>query len=327
MKAKNCENQSLVNNFQKLSLIFATNPKSQFKLKALEKVLPQIIAHEFPIVSGDYAKSCLQGVGKGFAERIDEILETGTLKEFIEDNKDKIFAIKELSRVTGIGPTNAKKMYEKNNIKSIDDLKKAVSRGIVKLTHHRAIGLKYLEDFEERIPATEVKMAETLLQDIVKKIDSKLILTICGSYRRGCSTCGDIDVLITHPEAKTEGTYLTQLVNTLKKMGFLIDHLTDNGNKKYMGVCRVDKIARRIDIRFVDYASYYAALMYFTGSKHFNINVRKHAQEIGYSLNEYGLHKVEDKSKTIIPVDSEKEIFDILGIDYVDPIDRNIGEK
>jgi DNA polymerase/3'-5' exonuclease PolX len=120
---------------------------------------------------------------------------------------------------------------------------------------------------------------------------------------------------------------LTQLVDTLKEIGFLIDHLTESGNKKYMGVCRVVSIARRIDIRFVDYASYYAALMYFTGSKHFNIAVRRRALEMGYSLNEYGLHEADDESKTPIPVESEKKIFDLLGIDYVAPTDRDIGQK
>lgn len=330
MKAKNPKNQSLVNNFQKLSLLFATDPKGGFKLKALKKVLPQIVFHEDPILSGDHARSCLKGVGKGFAERIDEILETGTLKELVEeedDDNDEVTAVEQLTRVTGIGPTNAKKMYHEKNINSIEALRNAVSKGEIELTHHRAIGLKYLEQFEERIPAEEVKKAEMLLLKTVEKIDPKLILTICGSYRRGCATCGDIDVLITHPDAETEGSYLTELVEILKKIGFLIDHLTESGNKKYMGVCRVVSLARRIDIRFVDYASYYAALIYFTGSKHFNIDIRKRALEMGYSLNEYGLHKVDDKSKKLVPVESEKEIFDLLGIDYVAPTDRNIGQK
>ena len=144
MKAKNDENQSLVNNFQKLSLVFATDPKAGFKLKALKKVIPQIVSHDFPIVSGDHAKSCLQGVGKGFADRIDEILETGTLKELVEDEDDEVTAIEQLSRVTGIGATNAKKLYEEHGISTIEELRGAVSSGDVELTHHRAIGLKYL---------------------------------------------------------------------------------------------------------------------------------------------------------------------------------------
>jgi DNA polymerase beta len=327
MKAKNTANQSLVNNFQKLSIFFATDPKAAFKLKALKKVIPQIVSHELPIVSGNYAKKNLSGVGKGFAERIDEILETGTLKELVEEDDDETIAIQQLSRVTGIGPVYAKKLYEEDEISTIEELQDAVSRGIVELSHHRAIGLKYLEEFEKRIPSKEVKKAESILLKELNKIDKKLILTICGSYRRGCPSCGDIDVLITHPDAKSEETYLAQLVDKLEKIGFLIDHLTESGNKKYMGVCRVTSFARRIDIRFVDYSSYYAAMLYFTGSKHFNIGIRNRALEMGYSLNEYGLHKSDDTSKKIIPVNSEEEIFDILGIDYVPPTNRDIGQK
>lgn len=328
MKAKNPENQQFVDYFRRLVTVFGSDPKGgAFKIKALNKVIPQIISHDFPITSGKHARDCLQGVGKGFADRIDEIIETGTLKELIDDNDDQINAIEQLSRVTGIGDVKAKRLYEEFGISTINELRDAVDSGKLELTHHSIIGLKYLEQFEERIPAKEVETANKLLQKVVHSVDSALILTICGSYRRGRSTCGDIDVLITHPKAKTEGTYLTKLVNMLTESGFLIDHLTATGNKKYMGVCRVIKMARRIDIRFVDYSSYYAAMMYFTGSKHFNIQIRRRALEMGYSLNEYGLHEVKDEEKNIIPVDSEEEIFKVLGIDYVSPKDRDIGEK
>ena len=34
---------------------------------------------------------------------------------------------------------------------------------------------------------------------------------------------------------------------------------------------------------------YGAAMLYFTGSKAFNVNMRAHALEQGYSLNEHGI--------------------------------------
>lgn len=323
MHAKNKDNQVLVTNFNKLAIYFGSDRKLSFKLKALRKILPQIINHEFPIVSGEYAMTCLEGVGKGFANRIDEILETGRLKELKHGKEDESGEINELCRVTGIGAVYAKKLITEHNIHSVDQLRSAVDKGTIKLTHHRAIGLKYFEDFEKRIPASEVMLADKLLHKMCKKIDKKLILTVCGSYRRGCETCGDIDVLITHPDAENEGTYLTELITQLSAIGFLVDHLTHQGNKKYMGVCKVGDLGRRIDIRFVDHASYYAAMIYFTGSKNFNIRIRKQALEMGYSLNEYGLHCVDDVEKAIIPVNSEEELFEMLGMEYVDPTDRD----
>ena len=91
-----------------------------------------------------------------------------------------------------------------------------------------------------------------------------------------------------------------------------------------MGVCRIEKspYARRIDIRCVDYSAYYTGLLYFTGSKNFNILVRKKALENGYSLNEYSLTNKETDEKVILQ--SEKELFDILDMEYVKPTDRDL---
>ena len=60
----------------------------------------------------------------------------------------------------------------------------------------------------------------------------------------------------------------------MKEIGFIIDSLTSDGAKKYMGICKIDKspFGRRIDIRCVDYSAFYTGLLYFTGSKNFNIS-------------------------------------------------------
>jgi DNA polymerase/3'-5' exonuclease PolX len=91
-----------------------------------------------------------------------------------------------------------------------------------------------------------------------------------------------------------------------------------------MGVCKLDnyQIARRIDIRVVSYQSYYTSLIYFTGSKNFNIDLRNKLLQKNYSLNEYFLTDLNDNTKKILK--SEKEIFEILKIDYIKPEDRNI---
>jgi DNA polymerase/3'-5' exonuclease PolX len=90
-----------------------------------------------------------------------------------------------------------------------------------------------------------------------------------------------------------------------------------------MGVCEHPdvKIARRIDIRFVSYPSFYAALLYFTGSCDFNKHMRTVALKKRYTLNEYGLYKF---SGEIISTNSEEEIFDILEMKYLSPKDREI---
>ena len=166
-----------------------------------------------------------------------------------------------------------------------------------------------------------------LLKDAVSKnellkINSNYIFNICGSYCRGKKDCGDIDVLITinDPTYDNINHCLHGYINILTDKGILIDHLTEKGDKKYMGFCKLNGIVRRIDIRYIDYQSYYPALIYFTGSKEFNIKVRNKALEKGYSLSEYGLK--EKSSGKLITLDSEEELFKLLNIPYQLPIDR-----
>ena len=104
-------------------------------------------------------------------------------------------------------------------------------------------------------------------------MDKKYVATVCGSFRRGADSSGDIDLLITHP-LYVSGSYvkeneelkskkdlivhskqspkplLDKIVNKLIRMNFITDTLAF-GDTKYMGVCqlRKDLPFRRIDIR------------------------------------------------------------------------------
>ena len=158
------------------------------------------------------------------------------------------------------------------------------------------------------------------------KINKDLIFEICGSYRRGALESGDIDILVSHPnyiDNIENQKFLEKIVKELSKSKLIIDNLTSKGTTKFMGVCKISDIARRIDIRLINYESYYAALIYFTGSKNFNVYIRNKALEKNFSLNEYALTDMKDN--TIKILNSEEEIFLILKIPYLSPIERNIN--
>lgn len=325
----------------------------KYKINQFQKAIYGIKKYDQEITSGAQAQKNVEFVGKGIATRIDEILKKGKLKELkgLEKIKKKLVKtdkrqvkIDALEGVTGIGPVKAKELVTKHGIKSVSELRKAVEKGKITVTHHTMIGLKYYEDFLQRIPRKEVTKFEKKIKGILtKKFGDDYIMTVTGSYRRGKETCGDIDILMTNPKATTTekmekqfDTFLPQLLETLHKKGILIDDLTSLGSSKYMGVGRLGENgkARRIDIRFVPYNSYYPALLYFTGSKDFNIMMRNYAIEQGYLLSEYGLYKNPDRKKKLTSKElgsknklifhSEKDIFTALGMDYVPPTERNM---
>jgi DNA polymerase/3'-5' exonuclease PolX len=88
-----------------------------------------------------------------------------------------------------------------------------------------------------------------------------------------------------------------------------------------MGIFKFKNTIGRIDVRFVDKESWPFALLYFTGPKSFNIKMRNQAKEEGYEkLNEYGLYLLD--GRPVEGIKNEEDIFDFLGMDYVDPDER-----
>ena len=318
----------IINVLQDLYKQYQLDSSLKFKSIALSKALNKLRSYDGEIESGKQAMNDVEGIGKGISKRIDEIISTGTLKELKTNSETSIEkdAMEELLSITGIGPTRAKQ-YISDGITTVALLKEKVNNGEISITHHIKVGLDYYDDFTNKIPRKEITEMKKILQKEIKGVDKDIIFEICGSYRRGLKESGDIDLLISHPKYInniSEQKFLLKLVNRLKKINFIIASLTSTGAKKYMGVCEIDSspFGRRIDIRCVNYSAYYTGLLYFTGSKNFNILVRKKALEYGYSLNEYSLTNKETKENVILH--SEEELFNLLEMDYVKPTNRDI---
>jgi len=318
----------IISNLEKLKLFYLQdNANKRFQIIALNKAISSIQNYTKEILSGTQLKEDISGIGDKIAKRIDEILDpnfSGTLKE-LENQDLKEDSYNELMSIYGVGNTRAKKWIEENNVRNIKDLKEEVSKGNIKITKNIETGLKYYDDLKQRIPREEIDIVKEIIQKELKKVNSKLLFEICGSYRRQNETSGDIDILISHPnyiDENKEFNFLNDILKNLKKQQFIVDDLS-KGNKKFMGICKVNpyNIARHIDILFVDYNSYYSSILYFTGSKNFNVYLRQKLLQKSMSLNEYCLKDLENNN--IIYLTSEKEIFDIANIRYLEPFERN----
>ncbi|XP_023616574.1 DNA polymerase beta isoform X4 [Myotis myotis] len=266
------------------------------KYNAYRKAASVIAKYPHKIKSGAEAKK-LPGVGTKIAEKIDEFLATGKLRKLEKIRQDDTSSsINFLTRVTGIG---------------------------------------YFEDFEKRIPREEMLQMQDIVLNEVKKVDSEYIATVCGSFRRGAESSGDMDVLLTHPsftsESNKQPKLLHRVVEQLQKVCFITDTLS-KGETKFMGVCQLpskndgkEYPHRRIDIRLIPKDQYYCGVLYFTGSDIFNKNMRTHALEKGFTINEYTIRPlgVTGVAGEPLPVDSEKDIFDYIQWKYREPKDRS----
>ncbi len=336
----------------------AKEKKSKFSLLAIQRAIDTISGLDFEITIGNVNSLTKMkiGIGKGIVDRIKYLFTHGQMEEEYKllrlnpelDAERRINEqIKDLCRIIGIGESKARYFISQFGITSVDEMKKAWLDGRIReeknqLTHAMIIGLKYLEHIEKRIPRSEIHIVNEYIANFFKQIDPKLRFEISGSYRRGCETSGDIDILISHPELKTKEMiamyqitasngkvmgYFDYIIGVLKSSYFLIDDLTNDGKTKYMGMCTIDgQHFRRIDIRFIPAQSWATALMYFTGSKDFNVRFRTECLKRGYTLNEDGLYEFKNKIKgkcVSTEFETEEDIFKFFGFAYVPPTERN----
>ena len=161
-------------------------------------------------------------------------------------------------------------------------------------------------------------------------------IVLCGSYRRGKPTCGDMDILITRKDHGGIDGILSSLITSLKEIGLLKETFTNlktsHDNYVFMGMMQLKESFpnRRVDIKVYKRECFAFALLYFTGSAYFNRSMRLLANKLGFSLSDQGLEKVNRiKSEKIsigenIECNAEKDIFKALGLSYKTPSERDI---
>lgn len=285
-----------------------------FRARAYKKGCDAIMLYPHDIHDINDIKN-INGIGKSIINKLDEYIKKGYVEE-IEKNKNN--PIIQLTKVFGIGNKKANDLINKG-IDTIDKLRENTEI----LTKSQKLGLQYLDDIEDRIPRDEITIFNIIFEKVIKKYKLKNSnIEIVGSYRRGAKTSGDIDVIITN--MNNDNTIYNTFLEALISEG-IICHILSRGNTKCLALGKVKERMRRIDILYTLKEEYAFALLYFTGSKTFNTLQRQRALDMNYRLNEHGIYKMKDGNKND-RVDGEfideRSIFDLLKMEYRDPIDR-----
>jgi len=290
-----------------------------FRARAYQNAQETIIIYPDDITSPAQLKG-LPGIGSTIMEKLNEYVETGTLK-LLEREKNNPINI--LADIYGVGPKKAKDLVSAG-ITNLDDLN---IRKNELLNDVQKVGLHYHSQIMERIPRSEIvefdKLFTTIFAEVSTNSNDKF--EIVGSYRRGTATSGDIDVIITGNNSKIYTNFVEKLVNT----GVIVAILS-RGKVKTLVIAKLPgkSIARRVDFLYAPHDEFAFAILYFTGSKFFNTVMRQQAVNMGYTMNEHGLNtfvgkkkgsKVEGNFKT------EKDIFDFLHLQYKTPVERRDG--
>jgi DNA polymerase (family X) len=171
-----------------------------------------------------------------------------------------------------------------------------------------ALILKALEErkrFAGRHLLSKAHEASTALQAYLCEGAPGATIEAVGSLRRGCDTCGDLDLLATGAPASVMDRFIEYP---------LVERVLGHGETKSSVLLQGGFQA---DLRLVAAESRGAAMQYFTGSRAHNIALRDRAIGLGFKLNEYGLFRIADESR--FAGEREEDIYAALGLDWVPP--------
>ncbi|MEN3337553.1 MAG: polymerase [Acidobacteriota bacterium] len=316
------DNLALARVFAEIADLLEIKAENPFKIRAYRNAA-DTIAHLAEPISGLSAAERLgvPGIGKDLAAKLAELIETGTCRYHQELLEEFPPTILDLLRLQGVGPKTVALLYRGLEIRTLDDLERAARDGRIRSlkgmgARKEALILKALEDRQRfagrRLMAEAHDVAAALVSELRQHAPDADISTV-GSLRRGCETCGDLDILAAGAPPSLMDAFT----------GYrLVERVLAHGDTKSSVLLWGGFQA---DLRLVPAESLGACQQYFTGSKAHNIALRDRALQRGFKLNEYGLFRVEDDVR--VAGTTEESIYEALGLEMIPPeLRENRGE-
>lgn len=267
----------------------------------------------------------IDGIGKDLAEKIRALLSTGSLPmlaELLERIPSTVLA---LLRVPGLGPKKAAILYQELSVHSLEDLRKVCEaeqvrglKGFGEKTEATILkGLDIAEAALERMRWVEAETVVSELLGFMQQCSSIKQLEMAGSFRRGCETVGDLDILVEASDANA-------VMDHFDNFPEVADVLARGETKMSIRLTR----GLQIDLRVVPGESFGAALQYFTGSKDHNVVVRGRAKQQGLKVNEWGVFREDaDEEETYLAGRTEEDVYAALGLPWFPPEVREAREE
>ncbi|MCC7206189.1 MAG: DNA polymerase/3'-5' exonuclease PolX [Anaerolineae bacterium] len=256
----------------------------------------------------------IDGIGKVMAEKITELLTTGRLGFYEELTSEIPRGLVDVLRVSGVGPKKAMLFYKSLGIASIPELEAAARAG--KLRTLPGMGEKSetkiiegIEALARRTTRTRIDLALRAAQRALRPLldlPETIRGDIAGSLRRGRPTIGDLDLLIA---SYTPDPIMDAFVNGVDVVRVLAQGPTKSSVELTNG--------QQCDLRIVPPEQYGTALVYFTGSKEHNIQLRELARDLGFSLNEWAFTPLDGGPE--LHFATEEEVYARLGMPWIPP--------
>ena len=284
--------------------------------------------------AGHCRKVILEILSEGFCDEVESVI-----------NSDFFRTMKIFCGIFGVGPATARKWYYDLHLHTLDDIRSSK----VALTKDQVYGLEHYKDLNDPVTLEEAHCLLELIKKTCSVIDKTLTVTLAGGFRRGKQLGHDIDLLISQSEfEKTD--ILSKIIENLQDHFIYTDKKTYAVGQKpelesatmdhfdkcfsiirfdknwiHTGITKNNKVknwkAIRLDLIMVPYNQFSFALLGWTGTKHFEREIRRYARaEKQIILTSHGMYSMSTKES--FDANSEEEIFGKLGLEYRHPHER-----
>jgi DNA polymerase (family 10) len=266
----------------------------------------------------------LAGVGKTIAEKIDALLEDGSIPA-----ADKLKAripsgLVEVTRLPGLGPKRARLLNESLGVETLDDLRVALDAG--RLKDVPGFGARAEENLRVALAAgadgrakprmllsTALEVGDELVESL-RAHPAAVRVELAGSARRMADSVKDLDIVA----ASSDPRALAEAFRGL-------DTIDEAGAAGEAGVRAMTHHGLAVDLRIVPEQSFGNLLQHLTGSGRHNEALRTDAVRRGLHVSEYGVS--EDEGGTTHACRTEEEVYALLGMEYIEPeLRENRGE-
>jgi DNA polymerase (family 10) len=300
---------------ERIAIMLEIEGANTFRVRAYREGARVIAAQGESVIAlaaGEGSLEALKGIGKDLAGRIRDLVATGTTPMYDELRSRIPDEVVDFTELQGLGPKRVKTLFESLDIRDRAALEAAALAG--RLRDLPGFGVKVEQNVLKALATASqwagrilLARAWPLAHDLAERVAAVPGVTrteLAGSFRRRKETVGDLDLLATGGDPESVMTAFAGHASVAEVLG--------RGPTK----CSVRlREGLQVDLRLVPEESFGAALLYFTGSKEHNIELRRLAIERGWSLNEYGL----TEGERVVAARTEEDIYRALGLAWIPP--------
>jgi DNA polymerase (family 10) len=266
----------------------------------------------------------LPGIGRTLEEKILALIDTGSIPA-VEKLRAKFPpGLVDLTRLPGLGPKRARRLYDELGIDSLETLRAAAEEH--RLRDVRGFGEKFEETVLEALaagagdaPRQRMVLSKALgigegIVEALRAHPASDRVELAGSARRMVDTVKDLDIIATasDPPALLAAFAALDVIETAASPG-------DNAARArtHTGL--------PVDLRVVEPDQFGNLLQHFTGSKAHNMALREAAVRRGLHVSEYGV--LDDATGETHRCATEEEVYAVVGLPWIPPeLRENRGE-